>query len=150
LTDGVNGCSVQQRNRAKHAHVFDTPFTVYDRFEDDYPLHLGSNSKWRILGLDSFNQRRSLQLTAHADGFSGNGSWRWRWWWWRRREITEDSAHYTTNHATGNPSLNASRNSFRTAGIQTRLLDDLSRGFHGRSSRPNRLYWLNHLWLRSR
>jgi hypothetical protein len=55
LPDGVDGGSVQQRYRAQNAQIFDTPFTVYDRFEDDDAVHLRSERERWVFGLDAFN-----------------------------------------------------------------------------------------------
>jgi hypothetical protein len=148
LPDSIDGGFVQQRYRAQNANVFDTALTVYNRFEDDNALHLCPHRKRRVLGFDTFNQRRSLQLTANAHGLSRRRSW-WRWWWWRRRRhIAKDSTYNAADHPARNPAFNPTRNPFLTAGINVRLLDDLSRGLDWRSPGTCDRHWLDRLRLR--
>jgi len=107
-------------------------------------LDLRPHRKRWVLRFDAFNQRRSFQLTTHAHGISRHRGRR-RWGWWRRRQICEDSTDNATKQATGNPSLNITRNSVLTVGINVRLLDDLSRGLDRRSPRAYGRHWLDSL-----
>jgi hypothetical protein len=77
-----------------------------------------------------------------------NRRWRRRRWRWRRRQINEDSTYNATNHATGNPSLNPTGDSFITAGIDVRFLDDFSRSFNRGSPWTYGRHSLNLLRLR--
>jgi hypothetical protein len=115
---------------------------INDRLEDDNSLHLRADGHGGVLGFNTLEQRWDLHLTTHTYWSALDCRWRRELWGWQLAR--DESAYDATDYTAWDPSLDPTRDAFSFVGGDVRLLDNLSRCFHRRSSRAYWGHWFGH------